>query len=183
MKHQLKYLLNRFREDDQATMTVEFILILPVLMLWFIGSIVFFDAFDARAAAARTAHNIADIMSRQTDAIDDAYIDDLLLLQSRMLPREPAGELTVSALIRNATTGDMEVAWSYSTAGDPVVDADLAALTLPPMVLGETVLLVDSYVPFIPIADMVGIVAQTWTNRVVISPRYLSFLPNLDRPV
>ena len=183
MKHGFKNILRSFSDDENATMTVEFIIILPVLMLWFIGSVVFFDAFDARAGAQRTAHMIADIMSRQTEEIDNAYIDDLLLLQNRLLPREPAGSLTVSTLILDADSGNMKVLWSYSTEGTPLVDTDLAALQIPPMAPGETVLLIDSYVPFVPISDIVGIVAQTWVNRVVISARFLPFVPNTDFPV
>ncbi len=176
----IKTLLRRFAKDEDATMTVEFVIIFPVLFTWWIGSIVFFDAFDARAGAARVSHTIADIMSRQTDT-SNAFIDDLLVLQNRMLPKEPTGAIRVSDIVKNVD-GTLAVAWSYSTANLPLTVADIPMASIPGMNAGQHILLIDTYVPYIPIADWVGVVSQTWTNRVFTNARFVANIPNTNFP-
>jgi Flp pilus assembly protein TadG len=177
----MKHLLSRFKKDETATVTMEFVIIMPVLILWFIGSIVFFDAFTSRATAQRTAHTITDIISRQNQ-VDNAFIDKMLVLQNRMIPREQVGSVQVSSL-KIDPLGNLVVLWSYATDGSPALTpADIPASILPNMQIGESVVLVDTAVPFTPIADVVGVVAQTWVNRVVTQPRYVSTLLNTDFP-
>jgi len=181
MTYTLRKIWSNFCKDESATVTMEFVLIMPVLILWFVGSIVFFDAFDSRATAQRTAHTIADIISRQNQ-VDNTFIDRMLTLQNRMLPREQVGVVRVSSLEIDGA-GDLEVLWSYATDGSPaLVPADIPADILPNMQIGESVVLVDTSVPFTPIADWVGIVAQVWKNRVVTQPRFVTILQNPDFP-
>ncbi len=181
MKHTLRTLLSDFRKDENATVTMEFVILMPVLILWFVGSIVFFDAFDSRATAQRTSHTIADIISRQNQ-VDNAFIGQMLTLQNRLMPREQVGVVRVTSLQIDAG-GDLQVLWSHATDGSAaLIPADIPADILPIMQIGESVVLVDTTVPFTPIADWVGIVAQIWRNRVVTQPRFVSTLPNIDYP-
>jgi len=174
-------LLSRFREDEEATVTMEFVIIMPVLIFWFIGSIVFFDAFSSRATAQRTAHTITDILSRQTQ-VDNIFINKMLTLQNRMMPREQVGTIRVSSL-QIDPSGDLVVLWTHTTGSSlPLIAADISSSILPDMHIGESVILVDTTVPFTPISDWVGIVAQTWHNHVVTQPRFVSTLPNTDYP-
>ncbi len=181
MKNYLHSLLSDFRKDEDATVTMEFVIIMPVLILWYIGSIVFYDAFNSRATAQRTAHTIADIISRQ-NKVDNAFIDKMLVLQNRMMPREQVGSVQVTSIKLDAL-GKLVVLWSYATDGSPALTAaDISATQLPIMKIGESVVLVDTAVPFTPIADWVGLVAQTWRNHVVTQPRFVSILANSDFP-
>jgi len=181
MKNYLNRLFSRFYKDEAATVTMEFVIIMPVLILWFIGSIVFFDAFQSRATAQRTAHTIADIISRQ-NRVDNAFIDKMLVLQNRMMPREQVGTVQVSSLKLDAL-GNLVVIWSYATDGSAALTpADIPAAELPIMKIGESVVLVETSVPFTPIAEWVGLVAQTWRNHVVTQPRFVAILPNSDFP-
>jgi len=161
---------------------MEFVLILPLLMTWFIGSIVFFDAYNSKASAQRTAHTIADIMSRQT-VVNNAFIDTLLILQNRMLPREQVGSVRVSSLQKDAA-GNLSVLWTYSTdpTATPLTIADIPLTALPNIANGESILLIDTAVPFVPISDWIGFTATTWVNRVPTKVRFVEPLPNTDFP-
>ena len=45
--------IRRFVDDEQGTITIEFVAWLPFLMLWFTGTVIFYDAFQVRDAAAK----------------------------------------------------------------------------------------------------------------------------------
>lgn len=175
-----KALFTQFVKDEDASITMEFVIVTPVMVLWWIGSMVFFDAFEARSGAARSAYTVADLISRQTDTTN-AYIDSLLVLQNRMRPREPVGSVRVSELYRNSD-GDLSVIWSYSTGGPGyVLELAEVPLTTMPLVENESyILLVDTTIPYIPLSDIVGIPAQTWINRIYINPRFTDQIPNTD---
>ncbi len=183
MKTPFSSLLQRFKDDDSGSLTMEFVLMLPVLMLWFIGSIVFFNAYITKSAAQRAAHTVSDVISRQTE-VDNAFIDNLLLLQNRMLPSARVGSVTVSSIQKDATTGDLNMLWTYSTDGNaqPLQIADIPLTALPLMQPGESVLLVDTSVPFAPLSDWVAMGSNDWTNRVVVTTRFVDPLVNLDFP-
>jgi hypothetical protein len=177
-----RHIFARFIADEKASLTVEFILMLPVLMTWYVGSIVFFDAFNSKASAQATAHTIADIMSRQTGT-SNAFIDQLLTLQNRMLPRENVGTIRVSSLQKDAT-GTLNLLWSHTTDPNarPITITDIPQAILPNIANGESVLLVETNVPFVPISKWIGFTAANWINRVVIRPRFVEPLPNSDFP-
>ncbi|MEE9455445.1 MAG: hypothetical protein V3V13_13860 [Paracoccaceae bacterium] len=186
----LDFLRASFREfvkDECATITLEFVVILPLLVFWFIGSIVFFDAFKKRGQVVYANSTIADIVSRYL-RMHTNEIDQLQLLQTALLPRTSGGWLRITSLqflehdIDDDDDDEYIVIWSQVTgvghrpienADDDLDDDDvlLPIEILPNMYDSEQVMLVESHVPYIPIADWVGITAKTWRDRVVISPR------------
>ncbi len=178
--HSFRALIKQFAKDEDASITMEFVIVTPVMVLWWIGSMVFFDAFEARSGAARTAYTIADLVSRQTDTTN-AYIDTLLVLQNRMRPREPVGMVRITELYRDSA-GDLSVVWSYSTdgLGDALLIGDVPLGTLPLVANESYLMLVDTTVPYVPLSDIVGIPAQTWFNRIYINPRFTDQIPNPD---
>ena len=180
--NQMYKLLKKFKDDESASLTMEFVLILPVLVTWFIGSIMFFDAYNSKATAQRTAHTIADIISRETTT-NNSKIDTLLVLQNRMLPRSSVGTVRVSSIQRDLA-GDLALLWTYSTDGvaAPLELADIPLSNIPLLGNGQSILLVDTQVPFTPIAEWVGFTATEWFNRVAIAPRFVEPLPNSDFP-
>jgi len=175
-----KNFISRFIKDEDASITMEFVIVTPVMVLWWIGSMVFFDAFEARSGAARSAYTIADIISRQTDTTN-AYIDSLLVLQNRMRPREPVGTVRVTELYRDIA-GDLSVVWSYATSGpaDALLLVDVPLGTLPLVNNESYIMLIDTTIPYIPLSDIIGIPAQTWVNRIYINPRFTDQIPNPD---
>lgn len=177
-----KKLFAEFRADETASLTVEFVMIFPVMMSWFIGSIVFFDAFNSKATAQRTSHTLADIISRQTTTSNN-FVDSMLLIQNRMMPRESVGTVRISS-IQKDLLGNLSILWTHSTdaASIPLVIADVSLGILPDIGNGESILLVETTVPFVPIADWVGFTVTEWANSVVIKPRFIEPLPNSDFP-
>lgn len=174
--------LRTFRKSEDGSITTEFVMIMPVLFFWFIGSVVFFNAYHSKGLAQRSNHTIAEVLSRYT-TIDDAFIDELYDLQQQLQPRVSDMNLRVSSVKK--CLGVYEVLWS-TAVGSPVFDlvdlqdGDVVDSVFPLMAECETLILVETNVAYVPIADWVGIVAQTWATKTVISPRFAAALANTD---
>lgn len=172
--------LEKFGRDQNGSMTVEFVIVVPLLMLWFIGSFVFFQTFRNYTNAEKASFAIADIMSRQSE-VDSAYLDNLQPLFEGLRPGPSTGDwLRVSSIAYDEDDG-YTVLWSHNVAGGDVLDDATAPVEiLPAMADGETVILTETYVPYRPMVDWVGIPALTWANRIITRPRYVSAVAKTD---
>ncbi len=174
--------LRRFGRDEQATITVELVIIMPVLFLWFVGSIVFFNAYHAKGQAQRSNHTIAEILSRY-ETVNNAFLDEMADLQAQLLPGVDDFNLRVSSV--NYCGAELNVDWSYATGSpmfdnNPLLDGDIVPEVFPLMSDCESVILVETNVHYVPLSDILGIVAQDWTTKTAISPRFAAALINTD---
>ncbi len=161
-------------------MTVEFVVVFPLLMLWFIGSFVFFQTYRNYSQAEKASFAIADIMSRQSE-VDSAFIDDLKPLFQGMQPKASTGEWVRVSSISFDDDDGYEILWSRSVGGgSDLSDTDSMTDFLPAMMDGDTIILTETYVPYRPMVDWVGIPELTWANRVVTRPRYVSAVAKTD---
>ncbi|MFQ5622879.1 MAG: TadE/TadG family type IV pilus assembly protein [Paracoccaceae bacterium] len=172
-------LLARFRRDDEASISIEFVLTLPLLMLWFVGSFVFFDAFKTYSQSAKATYTIGDIMSRQI-TVDNAFIDNLYVLMDRMTPRSSSGKWMRISLIQFQNNG-YSVVWSRAQGGGTALsDGTIPLSIMPEMADGDTVVLSETYVPFSPMVGWVGITAHTFITRLTNLPRFVGSIAKLD---
>lgn len=114
------------RRDDGVVM-VEFALILPILLILFIGLVEFTQAFSVYRRLAATTGAISDLVSQEV-TVDNAFLADAVTLADELM--KPHGtapmQLAVVSVIadeNNVTTVD----WTYPAG----VYAQGAAYTLP----------------------------------------------------
>ncbi len=175
-------MFKNFRSDERGTITIEFVVVLPLLLFLFIGTIVFFDAYKSRALADSAAYTIADIVSRK-EKIDVDALNELLVLQAALLPKTSDDRwMRFTSIVYDADEDSYSVVWSKTSGAIETVleDDDIPLEKLPLMYDSETVILVDSYVPYVPIADWVGISAKTFETRVAISPRFFGEIKYIE---
>jgi hypothetical protein len=55
-------------------------------------------------------------------------------------------------------------------------NTEIPTALIPNILNGEAVIIVESYMPFVPFQDYIGLEARTLTKKVVISPRFTSKL-------
>jgi hypothetical protein len=183
MKIWLKNKLHAFCAETEGSVSVEFILVLPLLFWWFATSFVFFDAFSAHNKSTTSSYMVSDILSRQTD-IDNAYLDGLESFLKFMTNEDTNVWMRISSVQYTDTDG-YEVVWSYSTGTeaslvtDDIYSLDLDDEYLPVMASGEAVILAETYVPYDPFYD-VGLLSRTWSNIIVTRPRFTSQIANSD---
>ncbi|MCF6305175.1 MAG: pilus assembly protein [Rhodobacteraceae bacterium] len=171
--------LKHFQRDTGGSVTVEFVIWFPVLMFWLLGTIVFFDAFKARGNISAANATVADIISRNSEISDD-YVTLLYNLQTAMLPRTSGNGLRISSIHFSvdptvpSDPGSYSVDWSAiaGAATIELVDADIDFASLPNMYDGETILFIESSVPFVPLTTYLGVTFRTLRNEIAISPRY-----------
>jgi hypothetical protein len=172
-----------FRAENQGSVSVEFMLILPLLFWWYAASFVFFDAFSANNKALKSSYMVSDILSRQTE-IDNDYLDGLEGFLEFMTGVDSGTWMRVTSVQFSSADG-YEVDWSYSTGSEePLITSQLASLNLdddylPLMANGESVILAETYVPYNPGYD-VGLLARTYSNVIVTRPRFASQIANTD---
>lgn len=170
--------LTRFLQDEQASMTLEFVAVLPLMLFWFVGSIVFFDAYKARMDADSAAIVIADVTSRHV-YVNDNFLEEMAFLHRVLLPKADATWLRISTIVYDADDNQHYVRWSEvpnSLEGEALEDDDIPLDLLWDMYDGEVVIIVDTMVPYQPLVDWVRIGARNWESRKVITPRPEPFL-------
>lgn len=181
--------LRRFARNDQGSLTIEFMIWVPVIMLWLSFSVAYYDANKNRNDAAKAAYTISDLVSRQVE-VSDPFFVQIAALQNNLLPRTSGDHAfrVTSIEFQAAETEDEEdlwlVQWSTSTgAFQGHTDDTLDTSLFPPIADTETIILTEVSVPFAPIMANVGINNQIWFLPVVTRPRFVSAIVKTDEPV
>lgn len=168
--------LCRFCRDEMGTVTVETVLILPVLVWCYVGTFVFFDAFQTDARNIKATYTIADILSREVnEPITPEYLDSLFLLQANLIDRSEPLRLRVSVVRYGAADDTYRVVWSQTRgSGSAQTDAGLAQIReehLPVMFDGEVGIIVEAANHYTPLFD-VGLDALEFEEFMILRPRF-----------
>lgn len=151
----LRRALRRFRRGQDGSVSVETIVMLPVLVAVLMSMFAFWDAMHARTAALRAATTISDALSRETAKIDAAYVERLGDLFAFLAGAEGGTSLRITVVANTVTEGGaerLELRWSaVSDAGDsPVTDVADIARHVPKLAVGDEVIVVESRVDWTP---------------------------------
>lgn len=201
--NQLKTRLIDHSKRDDGSITVEFVVMLPLLIFWFLGALTFFEAYRANSLVSKVAYTISDITSKYGEqpivydsdgnVIDDPRgiyeqdLEELYQIQQRMMPRRVSrGVLRISSICYfedNDSDDDPthRVLWSW--VGDSgEINADTDELTddtipvgiMPIMANQDTVILTELFARWTPVSELGGFMKPlVWTNRVAERPRLM----------
>jgi len=182
MLHRLTSALARFRQGERGWMTAEAVLILPVLVWWYLGSLVFFDAYDARSVNLKASYTISDLFSRNLDGRIDANeieaMSDLFVYLTAGHGSDSALRVSLIHCTDKCDEAGRELGldWSYGTNGKAaLVDADLRDYDdiIPVMPLGDRVFIVETLTHYQPPFN-VGLTEKSYSNVVVTRPRFVA---------
>lgn len=121
--------LARFAADERATLSVELVLMLPLLALWLTASFVFFDAFRVNMVNEKAAYTVADMISRQTEVTTE-FINGSNEIFDFLINRRGRTWLRATSVKYHApdpvagTDEWYEVRWSVATRGREAFGAD-----------------------------------------------------------
>lgn len=183
----MKNLFKKYKSDNTGVMTMEFMVLLPILLMWFAGTFVFFDAFHKWMKSLKATYTISDLLSRQL-SIDDQYLFDLDRIFDKLsFSRDPDNTWFRVTHLRYAG-GALQLIWSTETKDQtsftnaPGQMDGLAEIQqyIPTLVSGEYITLLQSYRPFNPLFDWVGLEGTTFTNTIAAPQRFTSELINDD---
>jgi Flp pilus assembly protein TadG len=105
----------RFRDDTRAMMSMELVLVLPLLFWAVLGTVVFTDAYRARTQAQSAALHVADVISRKTDVLTEEYLEGMNDVFDFLLHRNLETRLRISSIAWDANTQSPQVLWSFGT--------------------------------------------------------------------
>lgn len=182
MIKRISQFLKAIRRDESGATMVEFLFVMPLIVFWFAGTFTFFDAYSTWTRSVKATYTVADIISRQTE-VDDDYITTMnTLFASIMGANTNDTHVRISGI--NRTLDGYEIAWSTATGMHPNLktDEEIPVEIFPDFVVGESTILIESYIPFVPFQDYIGIEARTLIKKIVINPRFTSKLANKDHP-
>ncbi len=175
----MKTFRNRFfkiKQDEEGATTVEFLIVMPLIIFWFAGTFTFFDAYSEWTRSVKATYTVADVMSRQFEMQDD-YEDDMNSLFAAIM-----GENSNNTYVRissiEKSNDVLSIDWTRASGLHTGLadDTEIPTELIPNILNGEAVLLIESYMDFVPFQDYIGIEARTLAKKVVISPRFTSKL-------
>ena len=167
--------LARFARDSRGDITLEVMIFLPLVFLLCAACWVFFDVFRQQSINQKANYVIGDLLSRETQEINDLYIDNtyrllklLTLTDDTLYALDPLESLALPGLVGltayktdlritvvryDASDRRYNVAWS-AARGDHAslsgnLPADLTRL-MPQMAGGTQVILVETWDDYQP---------------------------------
>ncbi len=154
----LKALISRlrnFRADTQGYITVEAMIVFPSLLWIFGASWVYFDVFRQQSVNQKGNYTIGDMLSRETEPVNDAYIDnsrELLYMLDKSSGAETDLRITVVSYDKKKDRYNVE--WSETRGAYPaLVTADMTSYTdrLPIMAHSDQLIIVETWDDYIPV--------------------------------
>lgn len=148
LRHKITTFLIRFRDDTRGTVAVEAAIMLPILFWAFMATALFFDMYQARSTTEKAAFTVSDMLSRETAAVDQTYLDNSLELFKAMSKLDSISSLRVSVVRYDGVEEDYFLDWSHGTGLDPGLDpANFAKVknNLPLLVDGERLIVVQTF--------------------------------------
>ena len=171
--------VRRFTRSEQGSISVEAMLVFPVLLWCYLGTFVFFDAFRSQSTNLKAAYTIGDTLSRETGYVTPIYMDSLFALQKFLVDEDNGiAQLRVSVYRYRASDNTYRVNWSQTRGGAvALTDTLLAQLrtNLPRMPNNEIAILVETWVGYHPTYS-VGLQDFTFNDLVVTRPRFAAQL-------
>jgi Flp pilus assembly protein TadG len=133
--------LRDLRGDRRGVAAIEFAIVLPFMLVLYIGGVELGDGMAIQVKVTNTTHTVADLVTQQTTTTTKATVDALLAASSAMIapyssPPYSAANLvvTVSEVSTNAS-GAATVTWSDSLHGTKRTVGQV--MTLPSQLAGQ----------------------------------------------
>ncbi|SEL45727.1 hypothetical protein SAMN05444413_10993 [Roseivivax marinus] len=178
MKNWINTRLARFHRGEDGSINIEVMLALPFI-LWLMGAFwVWHDVTRQSNQEQRINYTVGDMISRETDPLDDAYIDATYELVLAMLDSEPAKtDMRISVVKQTKSWPNQEmnyqVVWSESRGARAPIDGNVTnkADMLPVMARNDQVILVETWTDYTP-AFEAGLDAFEITSYSFTRPRF-----------
>jgi len=166
--------LRPFARNQQGSVIVEAVLMLPMLIWAGVGMYAYWDAYQTINTTQKAGYAVADMISRRLEPVTMADLNGLNDVMNFLLSEGETARMRVTSVTWSEHDGAFQVQWSKSPGAvlAELTTADLQAYTsrIPAMADGDTVVLLETEVAFAPMFD-VGIDPLTIKDLIVTRPR------------
>lgn len=174
MYMQLRKLSRRFARDEDGTVISEAVIMLPLLCWAYVALFVYWDAYRSENTAVKASYTIADMITREIKDVDDNYITGLQTVFDFLLATDQDTGIVVSSVTWVQARNRYEVLWSEARGTGSTVQGTASiqnfANRLPNMTDGDTVIVVQTNVEYVPLFD-VGVPTFNYDQFIVTRPR------------
>jgi len=167
--------------DERGSISIEFMIVMPLLLFLTTGGLAFWDAFQSNSKTAKIAYAVSDIISRY-DVVDDSDMAYLYSMEDKMLaPDLDRRSLRISSICFE--NGNYRVLWSYTSSSNDIPgpgalkDADIPVRILPTMAPQDSVILTETEARWQPHIN-VGVGSMIWRSALVSRPRFVKVIPH-----
>ncbi|HGG05944.1 MAG TPA: hypothetical protein ENK28_10830 [Aliiroseovarius sp.] len=148
-----------FWRREDASLTVEAVFIFPLVLWAFVATITFVNVFQTRALAQKGNYAVADLLSRETNAINQSYLNGIGEVYEYLTKSDTSAWIRVTPVRCQRRCNNMETRllkrdWSRATDGIPrltnaEVDANYRDI-IPEIPKGERVIMVETQMNYAP---------------------------------
>lgn len=176
-------MFKRFQNDQAGTITVEFAIVVPLLITLMVMSFEVFDAFKSYGRASKATAAVTDIISRQT-TIDQQFVTELHEVMDAMMPwLNEDKTMRVTTFSWDKSKG-YEVVWSYTSGNtqkwtNEMLTSGLGDM-LPPIASGDTVVLTEVEIPHRSLVRWMGLDDLVWSIDQTTRPRFVTCITDTD---
>lgn len=166
--------LRRFARDESAVVAIESVVMLPMLFWGYVAMFTFFDAYRQTSINLKAAYTVSDMVSRETLAINPAYLNGAHNLLELLTRSSDPTRLRVTIARWDNVAKKYRRDWSQARGGAvALTEAQVEALApkLPIMVHNERVIIVETWSTYDPPFN-VGLEEQNLYNFVFTRPRF-----------
>lgn len=181
-----KIALYAFANDTKATASVEFALILPVLIASYFGTVEISRAYIAKNKVEAITETVADLVS-QGKTITTTQLNDIFTISSKaLLAAEEANINIVVTSVRTEpdTNGNPEttVRWSESKTGNSTYAEGATYDDLPAGIAKnyESIIITELYYGHTALFEVFIKGTKQFDRRFITKPRYSSDIPCTD---
>lgn len=115
--------------DTRAVAAVEFAIVVPFMLLLYIGGVELGNGLAIGVKVSETAHTIADLVSRNACVTDSSLSTMLGASAATIAPYTPANTAVIVSQVSTDANGTATVTWSKALNGTPLQVAQ--PITLP----------------------------------------------------
>ena len=167
---------SRFKREEKGSVAIETVILVPILFWVFLTTFSIFQAYRHHAISQKAGYTIGDMISRQTEPLDQAFlVGSRRLRQFLTLSEFNDTSLRVSEISYDEDNNRYEKDWSQVQGSGrlPFTDQQVESLgdRLPVMKDNEQIILVETWIDYDPPFD-IGLARHDIVNFVFTRPRY-----------
>lgn len=171
----LNRLFARFARDERGNVSIEMVIWLPLILAVLGGTYALFEGFRQQSLNVKAAYTISDALSRQTEPVDDAYLDGMVAVLRFLTETDGQPGLRVTLVRYDAGGDDYDVLWSQGRgAFAPMTEGQLddIAHEMPQLLHNERVIVVETETDHTPPFPGLGLGPDSFYNFVFTRPRF-----------
>lgn len=162
-----------FREES-GTFSVEAVLMFPLLIWAFVAMFVFFEGLRESNINLKATYTVSDLLSRETELIDQDYLDGMNTIYSWLSRSSNEVNLRVTVVRYNEADDNHIKVWSRGVGKPDLTQEEIDTQITPQVPImadADSAIVVETWTTYTPVME-IGLTETDIYNLVVTSPRF-----------